>query len=42
MGYYGVPAIPVFAYKAIADEASPVENTDELIDYYCGVGANIF
>ena len=41
MGYHGVPRMPVFAYKAIKDEVSPVADTDALIDRYCGVGANI-
>jgi hypothetical protein len=41
MGYHGVPQMPVFAYKAINDEQSPVAETDALIDRYCGIGANI-
>ena len=41
MGYHGVPAEPVFAYKAIKDEVSPVADTDKLIARYCEVGANI-
>ena len=41
MGYHGVPAMPVFAYKAIGDEVSPVADSDSLIERYCGVGANI-
>ncbi|CCG83943.1 protein of unknown function [Taphrina deformans PYCC 5710] len=41
MGYHGVPQMPVFAYKAIGDELSPVVDTDRLIARYCGIGANI-
>ena len=41
MGYHGVPSMPVFAYKAIGDEVSPVADSDALIDRYCAVGANI-
>jgi len=41
MGYHGVPSMPIFAYKAIHDEISPVGDTDALVDRYCGIGANI-
>jgi hypothetical protein len=41
MGYHGVPSMPVFVYKAINDELSQVEDTDELVERYCAVGANI-
>ncbi|KAE8377118.1 lipase [Aspergillus bertholletiae] len=41
MGYHGVPQIPIYAYKAVHDEVSPVGDTDELLKRYCGVGANI-
>lgn len=41
MGYHGVPQMPMFVYKAIADEISVVGDTDKLVDRYCGVGANI-
>ncbi|KAB8339113.1 hypothetical protein FH972_022049 [Carpinus fangiana] len=42
MGYHGVPQIPIFAYKAIKDEVSPVEDTDKLVTRYCEAGANIW
>lgn len=35
MGYHGVPQMPIFAYKAIGDEISVVEDTDTLVDKYC-------
>lgn len=42
MGTHGTPAFPLFVYKAIADEVSPVADTDALVDKYCDVGANIW
>jgi hypothetical protein len=41
MGYHGVPPMPVFVYKTIGDEFSPVADTDKLVERYCAVGANI-
>jgi hypothetical protein len=41
MGYHGVPQMPLFMYKAIADELTPIEDTDVLVERFCGVGANI-
>ena len=41
MGYHGVPSMPVYVYKAILDEISPVADTDTLVERYCGIGANI-
>jgi hypothetical protein len=41
MGYHGTPQMPIYAYKAIADMQSPINDTDALIDRYCNVGANI-
>jgi hypothetical protein len=41
MGYHGVPQMPLFVYKAIAEEIAPIEDTDALVEKYCGVGANI-
>ena len=41
MGKHGVPSMPVFVYKAIGDEVSPVAETDELVESYCADGANI-
>lgn len=35
MGYHGVPQMPLFAYKAIADEISVINETDALVDKYC-------
>jgi hypothetical protein len=41
MGYHGVPRMPVFIYNAINDELSDIRDVDELVDRFCGVGANI-
>ena len=41
MGYHGTPAMPVFVFKAIGDEFSPIADTDALVERYCAVGANI-
>jgi len=41
MGYHGVPQMPIFAYKAIQDEVSPIADTDALVAKYCGIGATI-
>ncbi|OJJ42620.1 hypothetical protein ASPZODRAFT_137230 [Penicilliopsis zonata CBS 506.65] len=41
MGFHGIPEMPVYAYKAINDEISPVADTDDLINRYCAAGANI-
>ncbi|PQE33618.1 lipase 1 precursor protein [Rutstroemia sp. NJR-2017a WRK4] len=41
MGYHGVPQMPMLVYQAVADELAPIGNTDELVNRYCGVGANI-
>lgn len=35
MGYHGVPQMPLYIYKAIADEVSDVNDTDVLVDRYC-------
>ncbi|KAI0486430.1 LIP-domain-containing protein [Xylaria cf. heliscus] len=41
-GYHGIPQMPVFAYKAINDEATAgIADSDELISRYCSVGANV-
>lgn len=35
MGYHGVPRMPVYIYKAIADEISVVADADKVVDRYC-------
>ncbi len=41
MGYHGVPQMPLYVYKAIKDEISPVADTDALVERFCGIGVNI-
>ena len=41
MGYHGVPQMPLYVYKAIQDELSPIAQTDALVDRFCGIGVNI-
>ncbi|KAF4448729.1 Lipase 4 [Fusarium albosuccineum] len=41
MGYHGVPQWPTFVYKTVKDEISKVSDTDDLVERYCAVGANI-
>ncbi|CAN8105650.1 unnamed protein product [Discula destructiva] len=41
MGYHGVPHMPIFAYKAVGDEISVIDETDALVDKFCSVGANV-
>jgi len=41
MGQHGVPQMPLFVYKAIADEISPIADTDALVEQFCGDGVSI-
>jgi len=41
MGTHGTPKMPVYAYKAIGDEISPVADTDALVAKLCAQGASI-
>ncbi|GAB1216545.1 hypothetical protein ATERTT37_005761 [Aspergillus terreus] len=41
MGIRDTPTVPLFVYKAVGDEVSPVEDTDMLVDKYCSQGARI-
>ncbi|QPH02624.1 hypothetical protein C2857_006838 [Epichloe festucae Fl1] len=36
-----VPTIPLFVYKSINDEVSPVADSDKLVKYYCDNGASV-
>ncbi|KAJ3575835.1 hypothetical protein NPX13_g3902 [Xylaria arbuscula] len=40
-GYHGIPQSPLFVYKAIHDDSNGIATSDELINHYCKVGANI-
>ncbi|KAI1077195.1 LIP-domain-containing protein [Whalleya microplaca] len=41
LGYHGVPAMPMFLYKAIGDQFCPVSQTDALVKKFCDVGVDI-
>lgn len=41
MGNNDIPAMPIYAYKAINDETSPVADTDALMNKYCNKGATL-
>jgi hypothetical protein len=33
--------MPLFIYKAVHDEVTPINSADKLVDWYCSVDANI-
>lgn len=35
LGHHGTPNIPMYIYKAVKDEISPVADTDALVQQYC-------
>lgn len=41
MGNHGVPRMPLYFYKAIGDEVSPIRDTTKLYNEYCAKGARI-
>lgn len=41
MGLHGVPSMPLFLYKAIGDQFSLINDTDVLVEKYCGLGVEI-
>ncbi|KAJ4393962.1 hypothetical protein N0V93_003179 [Gnomoniopsis smithogilvyi] len=41
MGLHGVPLMPVYVYKTINDQISPIADTDALVASFCEQGANI-
>ncbi|KAF2998173.1 hypothetical protein E8E13_003389 [Curvularia kusanoi] len=41
MGKHGVPSMPLFVYKAVADEISPIADTDALVTQFCNQGVSI-
>ncbi|TVY52175.1 Lipase A [Lachnellula cervina] len=36
-----VPVTPLYIYKSINDEVSPIADTDAFVDYYCAGGADV-
>lgn len=41
LGHREVPKMPMFVYKAIADQFSPVDQTDATVERFCSEGADI-
>ncbi|KAL3456266.1 putative lipase 2 precursor [Aspergillus heterothallicus] len=41
LGLHGTPNTPLFLYKGVEDETSPVTDTDDIIAGYCAGGARI-
>jgi hypothetical protein len=40
-GLHGTPRMPVYAYKAVGDEVSPIADSDDLVNKLCSQGARI-
>ncbi|KAB8356598.1 hypothetical protein FH972_024180 [Carpinus fangiana] len=40
-GVHGVPRMPLYVYKAVHDEISPIADTDALVSKLCGLGSHI-
>lgn len=41
LGYHGVPEIPLYIYKAVGDEMTPIGDTDAHVDHYRRFDANV-
>lgn len=41
LGYHGAPEIPLFVYKAIGDEMTPIADTDAHMEHYKRFGASV-
>lgn len=41
MGRTGVPAVPLYVYKPVGDEVSPVADTDGVVAALCAGGATV-
>ncbi|KAI1348042.1 LIP-domain-containing protein [Xylaria sp. FL0043] len=41
LGYYGLPKIPLFLYKAISDQYCPISRTDALARRFCDAGVEL-
>lgn len=37
-----VPRAPMYVYKSIPDETSPVKDTDDIVEYYCSKGTSVY
>ncbi|KAK8034704.1 LIP-domain-containing protein [Apiospora rasikravindrae] len=41
VGYHGIPQMPVFSYKAIHDDFATIQASDQVLERFCAVGANV-
>jgi hypothetical protein len=41
MSLHGTPSMPIFVYKAVADEISHIADTDALVEQFCNAGVSI-
>ncbi|CZT25466.1 related to lipase 1 [Ramularia collo-cygni] len=41
MGLTGTPTMPIFVYKSVRDEISPIADTDKLVQQFCNAGVSI-
>lgn len=41
LGYHGAPEIPLYVYKAVGDEMTPIGDTDEHIEHFKRFGVNV-
>ena len=41
MGLHGVPKLPLFMYKAVGDQISPIGDTDDLYEKFCSEGVAV-
>jgi hypothetical protein len=41
MGLTGTPTMPIFVYKSVNDEISPIADTDKLVQQFCEAGVSI-
>ena len=41
LGHHGTPTAPLFLYKAIQDQVSPIADVDALVASYCSVAATV-
>jgi hypothetical protein len=41
MGRTGTPKMPIFAYKSVNDEISPIADTDKLVQQFCDAGVSV-
>lgn len=42
LGSHGFPQVPLFIYKAIHDQVTSIEGTDDIVRRYCRYGANVW